>query len=97
MIYPKIYKDQPYRLQLQTGIPLSSVDAMRLAYKDPDGTIGTFGATMVEVSSIYADITAAQNSKAGDWNFQAEIKLSAGVTFYTPGQNVTVKVFSRFT
>ena len=96
MIYPKIYKDQPYRLQLQTGIPLSGVDAMRIAYKTPGGTEGSFGATMVDVSSVYSDITALQNNTAGDWKFQAEIKLSAGVTFYTPGQSATVKVFPRF-
>ncbi len=87
------------RFQATTGVDITSADPVLIKYKKPDGTTGSWTATIGTESTgiIYYDLTSVSDlDQAGLWTFWAHITFSdslvaAGEIFteqiYTEGTN----------
>lgn len=92
----KIYKDQPYRLQLQTATDLTSATVVQIKYRKPGGTEGTFSGTVASATQIYHDLTGTENDEAGVWKFMSDAQYLSGGEYY-PGETWFQTVHARFT
>lgn len=92
----KIYKDQPYRLRLETCTDLSSATVVQIKYRKPGGTEGTLSGTVLNSSEIYHDITGTENDEAGVWKFMTDAQYLSGGEYY-PGETWFQTVHARFT
>lgn len=69
-----IFKGQNYRITLETGGSLVGATVNNILYKDPDNIKGTW-VGVISGTTIYYDVPAAVNNKAGKWEFQVEVSI----------------------
>ena len=87
-----LFTGQDYQLILASDISLATASPLNIRYEKPDGTAGEVTAIAGGVGnqSAIADITAAINDTAGNWEFQFEAVISAKTRFSTMA-NVKIK------
>ena len=92
-----IYKNQTaLRLSLDTQVDFETGDSAAIKYRKPDGTTGTFTATIDENRDgiIYHDFTdSAELDQSGWWKFWAFVTFSDERT--AAGKSVSVYVYEE--
>ncbi len=89
-MYVQIFKDQDYRLKLDSMISLLNATLLEIKYEKPDGTDGVWTGTLhVDNKSVIYDVSAAENNQAGIWKFQLHVEIGVDTFF---GSVVTHKI-----
>jgi hypothetical protein len=84
-----IYKGQSLiKITLETGQDLTEASAVKILYKKPDGTKGSWTAT-TNGTAIEYNVVSGNIDQEGSWQLQSEITIS-GRTGY--GQVTMMKV-----
>ena len=75
----KIYKNQgALRLQLNTGVTLTTATELKIKYLKPDNTSSSWTATITGTTSLYKDMTGTELDQVGQWTFWAYVTFSDG-------------------
>lgn len=80
---------------LRDGVPPGAVDPLSTAtlrYKAPDGTTGTWAATIddAEAGKVHHDVAATSNSTAGKWIVWCDAVFSGGGKLVTESVEVPI-------
>ena len=90
-----IYVNQPVRLILETeNSNLASATAQTINYEDPDGTTGSWNAT-VDGTTIYVDVPGATLTVSGEWYFHAAVTFS-GYSYPVIGKRASQYIYDQF-
>lgn len=79
-----IYKGQTLlRIQLDTGLDVTSMQAVYVGYKKPSGATGYWTAvkgTGGDTTKVYYDVTGSTDlNEVGDWLFWAKVVSAGGL------------------
>lgn len=92
-----IYEGQAWDLQLdientdETPYDLTNATEIKVNYKEPMGTVGSFDPSSTDTDSIVYQFTGEETSgKPGNWNFQAAWKMD-GRQFYAKVKTVAIQ------
>lgn len=86
------------RIQLTTGVDITSAESLKIKYKKPNGTEGYWNATSSDDSNgiIYSDLSVPSDlDVSGNWALWAHVTFSDSRT--APGQIFKLKVFAEGT
>lgn len=86
----------PMRLEIDTAVDLSTATQQSIEYRRPDGTMGSWSATISGTGTlVYAPIVSQWSGMRGDWVLHGKFSLS-GVTdpYYT--EAISVRVLGMF-
>lgn len=92
----KIYVGQTaLKIELETETDLTGATAQLIKYKKPDGSTGSFIASIVDTKGgiIEYDVgDTADLNQAGEWTFWAHLTFGTGVV---PGEPITIEIFNE--
>lgn len=76
-----LYTEQSFlTLRLKTGVDLNAGTNQVILYKKPDGTTGSWPATVDETDLLY-NVQNGNIDQAGTWEFQGRIELGGRKAF----------------
>ncbi len=76
MALAKIYKgDIGQQILLDAGQDISAASLLQMKYKKPDGSTGTWAATLVGLDSAYHNTILGDLDQTGNWEIQLYIEL----------------------
>jgi len=90
----KIYKDQTsLQIKLTTNVDLSDATTLLIKYEKPDGTLGSFTASVSDASEgiIYYNVVTDDLDLEGDWKFWAYVTFSDGRS--APGEVIKQHIY----
>lgn len=71
-----IFKNQTLlTLKLETNLDISTASELKILYRKPDGTRGSWPGTLDGTTKISYDVSANDIDQAGNWQFQAYAKI----------------------
>ncbi|MEE4258948.1 MAG: hypothetical protein V2I62_04255 [Bacteroidales bacterium] len=90
----KIYVGQSaLRFTLDTKIDLSAASNTKIYYRKPDGTEGSWAATVTETNKLYYDVADETIIDiAGEWRLWAYAEFDSGVVY---GEAVIKTVYEK--
>lgn len=74
----KIYKDQFFRLTLDTGIDLTEATALKIKYTDPEGATGEWTGAIDADDNTKINYDSSGLTKVGRWKVYAKATFSTG-------------------
>ena len=93
----KIYKNQnALRIELTTGVDLTSAQITRIKYKKPSGAEGYWNAVVSDAANgvMYYDVVlTTEIDEAGEWVFWAYVTFSDGKS--APGEIIKHSFFEE--
>ena len=95
MAIAKMYKgDIGQQIVLEAGQDISAASLLQMKYKKPDGSTGTWTATLTGVDSVYYNTLADDLDQTGNWEIQLYIELGDAKLH---GHIVTFHVYKKVT
>lgn len=91
----RIFAGQPYQLRIETDTSLTPAIVTQIRIKRPDTDTAYFVTATVDPlddSVLEYDMSGANNSVAGVWQFNAYVTFGGGDT-PTPGTNAFIRVY----
>ena len=90
----KIFKLQgALRLQLNTGVVLTTATDLKIKYTKPSGTSSSWTGTISGTMSIYKDMVGTELDESGEWTFWAYVTFSDGRK--AAGEAVRIMVYDE--